>query len=549
MEEPGRLTVMTTSFTAGLGTPALRRLQASWGASALGSWAFFVTLAVYAYDAGGATAVGAAALVRMVPAGLAAPLVGLLVDRRPRRDVLLASLAARAGIVAAIGVAVATGASVSVVLVLAALFTIASTAHKPAQAALLPSLAETPRQLGAANALWTGVDNAAFLGGSLLGGVLIATTSVQAAFGATALIYLLSMLPMVAIPRDPVPEYRAATADLNPLAAAAAGVRDIAADRDVRGLVAFLTAATLVEGAVDVLVVVTAIKLLDLGDAGVGWLNAGWGLGGLLGGAATLCLLGRGMLSSGIALGGLLVGAALIAIAAALSPVVALLMLVALGVGYALIETAGISLLQRLTSDEVLGRAFAVVEATYWLATGIGAMLAPAVVALLGARGALLAVGACLPLLVAVRWRTLARFEREAVVPEQTFGLLRRVPAFAPLPPATVENLARRVSPRFVRDGEVVVRRGDPGADFYVVAEGDLVVSDCAGAPPPPLRTGDFFGEIALLRDIPRTATVTASGNGLLYVLDRDAFMLGVTAHPRTAEAVEELADARLQPR
>jgi MFS family permease len=544
MEEPGRLAVFRESVTAGLGTPGLRRLQAAWGASALGSWAFFVSLAVYAYDAGGATAVGAAALVRMLPAGLAAPLAGLLADRHPRRDVLLASLAARASIVAAISLAVATGAVISLVLVLAALFTVVATAHKPAQAALLPSLAETPRQLGAANALWTGVDNAAFLGGSLLGGVLIATAGVEAAFGACAVTYAFAMLPMASIPRDPVPEYRTNAALVNPLAAAAAGFREVAANRDVRTVVGFLTAATLVEGAVDVLVVVTAIDLLGLGDAGVGWLNAAWGLGGLIGGGGALALLRCGRLSAGIAVGGLLVGFALLVIAAVVAPVVAIAMLVGLGVGYALIEAAGLSLLQRLTSDEVLARAFAVVEAGYWLATGIGAMLAPAVVAVLGARNALVAIGVCLPLLVALRWRALVRFEEDAGVPELPFAALRRLSVFAPLPPATVENLARRVAELPVHAGEVVIRRGESGEDFYVVAEGDLFVSDCAE--PHPLHAGEFFGEIALLRDCARTATVTASGEGLLYVLDRDAFLLGVSAHPRTADAIEDVASARL---
>ncbi|HSD78490.1 MAG TPA: cyclic nucleotide-binding domain-containing protein, partial [Solirubrobacteraceae bacterium] len=268
--------------------------------------------------------------------------------------------------------------------------------------------------------------------------------------------------------------------------------------------------------------------------------------GGLVGGGAALALLGRGRLSAGIATGGVLVGASLMVAAGALSPALALAMLVVLGVGYALIEAAGLSLLQRLTSDEVLGRAFAVVESGYWLATGVGAMLAPAVVALLGNRGAILAVGACLPLLVALRWRALARFEELAVVPAREFALLRGLPLFAPLPIAAVENLARRVTPRCVAAGEAVVHRGEPGEEFFVIAEGVMDVSECAGSPPP-LTAGDFFGEIALLQDRPRTATVTARDGGLLYVLDRDAFLWGIGAHPRSNEAAAQVAAVRLQ--
>jgi Cyclic nucleotide-binding domain len=222
--------------------------------------------------------------------------------------------------------------------------------------------------------------------------------------------------------------------------------------------------------------------------------------------------------------------------------------LAVLGVGYALIETAGLSLLQRLTSDEVLGRAFAVVETSYWLTTGLGAMLAPAAIAVVGPRGAVAAIGACLPLCVALRWRALHRFEEHAVVPEREFGALRALPLFAPLPIATVENLARRLGTRRVRAGETVIRRGDRGEDFYVVAEGVLDVSDCDGSPPP-LGAGDYFGEIALLRDVPRTATVTARRDGRLYVLDREGFLSGVGAHRHSTEAAEHMATTRLERR
>jgi MFS family permease len=548
MARDGGLSRVAQLVRAGLATGPLRRLQGAWGTSALGSWMFFVALAVYAYRAGGPTAVGAAALVRMVPAGLAAPIAGVIVDRRPRRDVLLAALVLRAAIVAAIAAAVAAAAPLAPVLVLAALFTVVASAHKPAQAALLPALAETPRQLGAANALWTAIDNGAFMAGSLVAGALIATTSVAATFAATALLFALAVVPMAAIGRDPVPGYRAAGDAGGAFAHAAAGFRDVVAHADLRLIVGFLSVTTLVEGAVDVLVVVLAIQLLDLGDAAVGWLNAAWGLGGLLGGGAALGLLGRGRLSAGIAAGGLLVGVSLMVAAGVLEPAVAVAALVVLGVGYALIEAAELSLLQRLTSDEVLGRAFAVLESSYWLTTGLGAMLAPAVIAVLGARGAVAAIGACLPLAVALRWRALHRFEEHAVVPEREFGALRALPIFAPLPIAIVENLARRVATHPVRGGETVVRRGEPGEHFYVVAAGVLDVTDCDGSPPP-LHTGDFFGEIALLRDVPRTATVTARDDARLYVLDRDAFLSGVGAHRHSTEAAERVATTRLRAR
>src|SRR4051812_42038541 len=347
------------SLRSALATAELRRLQVAWLASATGAWVFFVALAVYAYEADGAVGVGVAALIRMVPAGLAAPLAGALADRTSRRDVLLLSLVARALILVAMAAAIAAATPTWVVLAISALFTVVATAHKPAQAALLPSLADTPHQLAASNAVWSAIDNAAFLFGSLVGGVLIAAASVQTAFAATAGLFALASVPVARIARDPVPSYRAA-ADLpsGVLDGIGKGFREVTADSRLRLIVGFLAVSTLVEGAADVLVVVVAIQLLDLGGAGVGWLNACWGAGGLIGGLTALALLGRGRLAAGLSAGGLLVGVPLMATAGVTSPLATGALLVLLGVGYALIEVAGLSLLQRFTAEDVLARAF-----------------------------------------------------------------------------------------------------------------------------------------------------------------------------------------------
>jgi MFS family permease len=534
-----------SSLAGALATSQLRRLQFGWAVSAVGGWVFFVVLSVYAFDTGGATAVGAAALTRMIPAGLAAPLAGVLADRYSRRDVLLGSLVLRALTLGAIAAEVASDAPLALVLVLAALFTIVATAHKPAQASLLPSLVETPHQLAASNAVWSAVDNGAFLVGALLSGALIATTSMSAAFLVTAGLFALATVPIALITRDPVPEFRASAERIRPIEDAVDGFRQVAADRRLRMVVGVLAFSTTVEGAIDVLVVLVAIDLLGLGGAGVGWLNACWGVGGVVGGAAALTLFRRGRLTAGLSAGGLLVGIPLMLIALAESVAVAVAMLVLLGIGYALIEVAGLSLLQRLPSNDLLGRAFAVVESSYWITTGLGAMLAPVVVHLIGLRYSLLAVGSCLPLLVAFRWRPLALLEEGIRVPERPFKLLRGVEMFAPLPLATIENVSRRVEAVHVHAGEAVVREGDLGDRFFLVADGRLDVSCELGAYPP-VGAGDVFGEIALLQDVPRTATVTARDDCLLYSLDRESFLCAVFSHPSAAGAARQVATERL---
>jgi predicted MFS family arabinose efflux permease len=430
-----------------LATPDLRRLQLAWACAAVGGWMFMIALAVHAYDAGGATAVGLAALVRMLPAGLAAPLLGFAGDRFSRRDVLLATTLARALVLGAAALALDDFA---LLLALAAVFTVLTAAHKPAQAALLPKLAPRAERQAAANAVWSAVDNASFVAGALAAGAIVTAAGTGAAFAAAATTFAVAASLLARIASD-APARRRAPGPRADLAGhrdgegqggaregrrddrevsdadrdvphagaragfssaareASAGLRVVARDPRLRLLVGVLSASTLIEGMVDVLVVVTALRVVDLGGQGVGWLNAAWGVGGIVGGGAALAFTGRGRLAATLPAGGLLIGLPLVALAALPSPEAALLLLAALGVGYALVEVAGLTLLQRLAADAVRARAFAVVESSYWLTTGAGAMLAPPLIALAGPRAALALVGAALPLIVLARLAALRR--------------------------------------------------------------------------------------------------------------------------------------------
>jgi len=533
------------SLSEALATSDLRRLLLSWTAVSVGTWTFFIVLSVYAYDQGGVAAVGVAALVRMVPAGLAAPAAGVIVDRSSRRDVLLLSTIGRALVLAVTAAAVAAEAPLALVFALGAVYTLLYTAHVPAQAALLPAIAETPRQIAASNAVFTSVDSAGFFAGSLLSGVLLAGTSMHTAFLVTAVLLALAAWPLTRIRRDPVPDYRAHEGDTErPVEELVSGFRTVTGDPRLRLLVGVYASANLIEGAADVLIVLMALELLDLGDSGVGWLHSAWAIGGTAAGAAAITLLGRGRLAAGLVGGLILAGLPLVVVAAAPEVSVAVAMLVILGVGFALIEIANLTLLQRLTSDDLLGRAFAVMESSYWVAGGIGAIIAPPLVSLLGLRGALVAVGCCLPLVAALRWASLARFEAGAPIPERAFGLLRRVALFAPLPIGTLENLSRRLTEVDVPLGEPLVREGEAGERFYVIADGRFDVMSSRGRFPP-LAEGDVFGEIALLHDVPRTATVTARTDSTVLALDRDSFLSAVGGHRYSARTADRLATER----
>ncbi len=523
-----------------LGTPALRRLQAAWAACSVGGWAFFVTLSIYAYDAGGAALVGVAAVARMAPAALAAPAMSVLGDRHSRRDVLLWLALARSLVLAAAAAGVALGAPAAFVLALAALFTAIGTGHKPAQAALLPALADEPRQLAAANALWSTVDSVGFLAGALAGGLVVAAGGVGLALALTAIAFAAAGVALAGIPADVhrpiVPEGRAEVVE---------GFRAVASERGLRLVVGVLGVSTLVEGAIDVLVVLVALQLLGLGAAGVGWLNSAWAFGGIVGGAAAVLVLGRGRNARGLLLAALLIGAPLAALGAVPHTPVALAGLVVLGVGYAVLEVAGLTLVQRLASDAVLSRAFGVVEGTYWLTTGLGSLLAPALVAAAGLRAALLVVGAVLPVVVLARWRAIAQLEARAPVPEREYALLRGLAMFAPLSVARLEDVARHTALVHAPAGAEIVREGDPGDRFYVIAGGAVEVTE-GGVFRRVEEAGDCFGEIALLRDVPRTATVTALTDVELLALDRAPFLAALSRERRALSAGHALAAERL---
>jgi hypothetical protein len=312
----------------------------------------------------------------------------------------------------------------------------------------------------------------------------------------------------------------------------------------LRLIVGLYGAQTLVAGALNVLIVIVSLELLDMGEAGIGFLNSAIGVGGLAGGFAAMTLLTRNKLASDFAVGLVLWGLPIALIGVFPEPVVALLLLSAVGVGVTLVDVAGLTLLQRAVPDEVMARVFGVVQSVFVGTLGLGAIMAPVLIELFGIRGALIASGALLPALAVLYWRRLLAIDREALAPSE-LALLSRLAIFRPLPPATINQLASGLIAVHATVGEQIIREGDSGDRFYVIAKGDVdVASD--GRQVATLGKGDYFGEIALLRDIPRTATVTAKTAVDLYALERDEFLSAVTGHPASVEAADAVVAARL---
>lgn len=523
---------------------SLRRLQLAWIGSSIGTWGYVIALMVYAYRHGGAGAVGLVGLIRWFPAAIAAPFGGMLGDRFPRLRVMIVSDIVRASALGAAAAAVVLSAPIAVVYLLAIAVTLVSQAFQPAEAALLPTLAESPEELAAANVASSTIEAGGYFVGPALGGIVLAVSNVQTVFALTAVAFLWSAA-MLTLIRLRAPEERKETARGSWQQEALAGFRTIGADSRLRLIIGLFGVQTLVYGAFVVLTAVAAIRLLGLGSPGIGYLNSALGVGGLVGGIVAVTLVGIRRLGLTFGLALILWGTPILVIGLWANTVSAFVLIGVAGLGLTLVDVAGFTLLQRAVPEEVLARVFGVLHSAFYATGGIGAIVAPALINWLGIRGALIVTGAVLPAVTIPAFGLLAHIDRTITVPTAELSRLRSIAMFAPLPAPTLESLAASLTLLEVGAGETVFRQGDPGDRFYIVDSGEIEI-EIDGREANVLGPGDSFGEIALLRDIPRTATARARKETKLYALERDAFLGAVTGHAASSEAAEGIVMARL---
>jgi MFS family permease len=538
----GRIAGELQAFGRVFANPPVRNLQLAGAGSTLSAWAYGVALPVYAYHAGGKYAVGLLFFARFVLAALASPWLGLIADRWSRRSVMLTSDLLRCGIMAGMTAVASTGGNAYAVYVLAIASTPIASAWGPAEAALMPSLVNSPAELTAANVVENTISSVGMFAGPALGGVLLALSGPAAVFALTGVLTLWSVWFVLRVPRDTPPEQVERPSFLADLTAGFATVLRKPALRVVIGLSGALA---LVEGALEVLLVVLALRLLHSGNGGLGWLNTAVGVGSIAGAFVVAVLATRRRLAGGFAIGLLLSALPLVAVAAVSSLAPALLLMGVLGVGGVFCQVNSVTLLQRTTENEVMGRVFAVLESLILAGLAIGSIATPVLVGWLGPRGALIAAGAFVPVLLVWLWPSLRRIDDEAVIAEEPLELLRRIEIFAQLPEPVLERLAAGATQVSVAPGQVVVSRGEVGNHFYAIASGKASVEREDGTTRE-LGPGDFFGEIALLRDVPRTATVRAVEPLRIYAIERDEFIAAVTGHTSTLAAAENVVVSRL---
>ena len=332
------------------------------------------------------------------------------------------------------------------------------------------------------------------------------------------------------------------------MASAAAGIgeglRLAARQPRLRLMLALLAADAVVLGALDLLVVILALTVLGRSPGWAGYLQFAFGAGALLAATMSAVLVGR-RLGGPILAAALVFSVALAAVASGPGLAGTVVLLAVAGAGHSLLAVATRTLLQRSVPPQLIGRIFGVLEGLMMAGFALGALLVPALAHLGGSRLAVLGVAAVLPLAAVAGGRAVFRLDAGTAVPVVEIALLRSLPLFAELPAPAIEGLAAALRPVQLTAGAVLIRQGEPGDAYFAIAAGELDAEQ-DGRFLGRYGRGDGVGEIALLRAVPRTATVTAHTAATVYRLDRDLFLTAVLGHDPTRRQADRIAAARL---
>ena len=527
----------------------LTRLLVGEFVSSIGDWLYLVAILIVVYaEAQSPLLLGIVGAARVVPYLVLSVPAGIVADRFDRRLVLLVTDVARGAIMVVLTIATALGAPVLVIVLLAIVATCFSAFFSPTIGAYLPSLVPDERDLAPANSAWATLDNLAYVVGPAIGGIVIALGGLPVAFALNALTFGVIAVVLAGLPRS---QPASAPSEASPVATtddpsaledaapdhgppARSPLRDPAVARAALGIGAISATGSFVFGGLGLLTVVVAVAL-GSGEAGTGALNAAMGVGGFVGAAVAGVLAIRASLPIAVAAGTAVtaLGVALFGLSPSLAMAAAALAVAA--AGGLVVDVASTTLFQRVVPDAVRGRVLGAVE-TAGVAAFMGGSLALPIIGTPERLPAVLAVCAAILVAGAVAGLVLVGATRPPPLDQARIAALE-LSIFAGVPPSAREEAARRLRDRDVAAGTVVIRQGERPDRFYVVVDGSLEVSIAPrpDAPPEPVRTlgpGDVFGEIGLLRDSPRTATVTAVTAARLLALDRRHFLALVGSAP-----------------
>jgi MFS family permease len=531
---------LPSSLQALADNPQLRRLEFAsllWNAA---EQVYLVGLLVYAYSAAGTGGVAVVGILQAAPSIVLLPILLRLTGGAGRDRLVQALVGLRFVAIALMAVAATGAGSVGGVFGLAALDAIAATAVRPSRAALVPQIARSPQELVAANVSISAGRSLASLLGPAAAAALLAIWDVPTTFAISAA--LLGLAFGVSLTVRGVPSLASTIRQPGP---SPTGVASLLRLRHPLWIVAVIVAQQLVRGMLPVLLVALAFGVLTAGEGAVGLLSSAIGLGGLIGGAMSILVTRRFRLATALGVAIALWGIGILGPGLFPSLGAAIAFLVIGGVGKGTLEVASVTLLQRTVPVMHRASVFGVVESVVTLAVAVGAVVGAVLVELVGPTTGLVISGILTLVLAASTWPVLRTADDAAIVPELEIRMLRGVPMLRPLTMCTKEELAANLRRIKVPAGTELIRQGDVGDAFYILESGSMeAVVD--GVAVRPLGPGDSFGEIALLRDVPRTATVQATRASTVLALDREHFLAAVGGRREAAAAAEEVIRGRL---
>jgi CRP-like cAMP-binding protein len=509
-----------------LRNPAVKRVVGAFAAVTVGEWVLGTTVAVHAYAVGGALLVGLVGF-RFLPAAAAGLFTAQLAETHRRARVLTATAAARTALSGVIVAALGLRLPFAIPLVLVWLDAVAGSAYRPAQATLLPTLVHSPGEFTAATALTSNAKSSGQMFGALAGGLLVANVPIAIAVSVSTALYAISAFATTGI-RAAAPPLSARVGLAGRVRRMRDGVDAIREDREALEVVGYACLRSLNRGLWMSLGVVASITLLGLGRAGFGVLMAAAGAGALLAIPLSALLVGRHLLARWLALALLACGVLVAAVGAAVAGAPAIVFMIGWGMAMAISDVAGQAVLFRLIRPASIARVTGLTESAKLVFEGAASLLAPLAVVLFGIRGALLVAGGLVAVLVLAGARTFARIDARAQGRMALLDLVAAVKLFKHIRVDQLESIVSQLERLVVPAGAEVTRQGvrDDGG-WYLIDRGSMAVL-IDGFEVNELTRGDSFGELALLRERPRAATVRALTEVELLALERDAFLTAI---------------------
>jgi hypothetical protein len=459
------------------------------------------------------------------------------------------------------------------IFVLAILTSFGGSSFRAAQGAITPQLANTTDELTASNGTSSTLESLAIFVGPAIGAGLLAIADVEVVFLLNALSFLWSILMVSGIrvslgdltdgedgtneapPPEPVPNVVAEAEEVvaeaeqraeSYFSETSAGFRAIWRDRDLLMTVVQGSAQTIVAGATAVFPLVMAVEILHTGAKGVGLLDSASGLAAILGGIVAIARASKHKLGQDLAVGVFLWSFPLVLVTIWPSPVTAFAVMAFLGFANPLVDVNVFTVIQRLTPDAVLGRVFGAFETCLIATMALGSAITPVMLHLWGLRTTLAVLGLAIGAVAVLGLPRMRQMDRRLEAPTG-LPLLQAIPMFGPLNPVTLDALARALIRVEAPAGDVVIREGDESDRFYVIESGSVRVTAADGHLLREEGPGDYFGEIGLLRDVPRTATITAADDTVLLALEREEFLDAVTGQGEARRLAEDVVVRRLR--